>query len=1137
MAISDTVWERLARFNAPRRGDEAPPDGGPYRAWAAAVLGRAALLALSIYAWLRTLAAATAPIGWRLTRSSARLVRVYVAPVVAIGGRWLLRHGWRLTCALARFLWSRVLPALGWLAEALAAELWRRLPRLVAIFGWLSLAGCAVLAGWAAFDEMQTSQLQARLFTALDRGMSFALREGPSDTIVFPKAGPYDERLGYHALPAFTASLVAHRYAVDSEARWSPGLVRFVQSGGFPIYREKDQAGLKIFDRSGNQLYGVKFPQWVYPDYAAIPPLITDSLAFIEDKYLFDPDHPERNPAIEWKRFGLAAAGRIGRLVVPHLHEGGGSTLATQIEKFRHSPRGQTSGVFDKLRQMATASARAYMDGPDTLKRRREIVTTYLNSTPLSSMPGYGEVIGVPEALWIWFGTDYDAASKILDARPRNAAEQARQGLVYRQVLSLLLSERRPSYYLTQGREALAALTNRYLHMLCDAGIITPALRDAALRARLQFRTAPPPLTAVSYVRQKATEDVRNKLVGMLGLSDLYGLDRLDLSIETAVDTAAQARVTAVLQQLSDPKFLRTHGMVGKQLLGGGDPAKVTWSFVLYERGAERNYVRVHADSLNKPFDINSGAKLMLGSTAKLRTLITYLDILAGLQHRFADTPARELNRIAAAPPDPLTGWAASYLARAHDRSLQPMLDAAMQRTYSAGPATFFTGGGTQSFGNFESSENYERPTVEVAFQHSINLAFIRLLHDIVGYYTAASGVDVKQLLGNPDDPQRQAYLRRFVDADSRRFLHRFYADYKGLNGAQALDLLARRTSPQPKRLATVFLSVHPDARLAELQAFLTAHLPHEAIGERELWDLFLGYSPQKLNLADRGYVSGIHPLELWLVRYLQAHPGASWDAVVHDSAEVRRDVYGWLFNGSTQKQDVRIKILLEQDAFAQILQNWRALGYPFGHLVPSLGTAIGASGDRPDALAQLMGIIEHDGVRVPTVAIERLSFAADTPYATNLSPAKGAERVMPREVARTVRTALMGVVANGTAARLRGAYTASDGSPLPVGGKTGTGDNRFDRFARGGGIISSRVVDRTATFVFFLGDRFFGTVTAYVPGEDAAHFHFTSALAVQLLKVLQPELQPLLTTPGIETAMIGGSAAPKGTRQPVVTK
>ena len=61
---------------------------------------------------------------------------------------------------------------------------------------------------------------------------------------------------------------------------------------------------------------------------------------------------------------------------------------------------------------MLTASLRAYYDGPDTFKRREEIVTTYMNSTPLASMPGYGEIIGMPEALWVWFGTDLGEATK-----------------------------------------------------------------------------------------------------------------------------------------------------------------------------------------------------------------------------------------------------------------------------------------------------------------------------------------------------------------------------------------------------------------------------------------------------------------------------------------------------------------------------------------------------------------------------------------------------------------------------------------------------------------------------------------------------------------------------------------------------
>ena len=128
------------------------------------------------------------------------------------------------------------------------------------------------------------------------------------------------------------------------------------------------------------------------------------------------------------------------------------------------------------------------------------------------------------------------------------------------------------------------------------------------------------------------------------------------------------------------------------------------------------------------------------------------------------------------------------------------MLDAAMQRRYSASPETFFTGGGNQSFGNFASWEDYDNPTVETAFEHSINLAFVRIMRDVANYYTAANGVRVKQLLGNPDDPQREAYLKRFVEADSRRFLYRFYKDYRGLNGAEALSLLARAHPAGPAK-------------------------------------------------------------------------------------------------------------------------------------------------------------------------------------------------------------------------------------------------------------------------------------------------------------------------------------------------
>ena len=89
----------------------------------------------------------------------------------------------------------------------------------------------------------------------------------------------------------------------------------------------------------------------------------------------------------------------LARLADPTRNVPGGSTLATQIEKYRHSPSGRTDDVREKLRQMASASLRAYRDGPDTSAARRQIVVDYLNSTPLAARAGFGEVNGLGDGL------------------------------------------------------------------------------------------------------------------------------------------------------------------------------------------------------------------------------------------------------------------------------------------------------------------------------------------------------------------------------------------------------------------------------------------------------------------------------------------------------------------------------------------------------------------------------------------------------------------------------------------------------------------------------------------------------------------------------------------------------------------
>jgi hypothetical protein len=114
-------------------------------------------------------------------------------------------------------------------------------------------------------------------------------------------------------------------------------------------------------------------------------------------------------------------------------------------------------------------------------------------------------------------------------------------------------------------------------------------------------------------------------------------------------------------------------------------------------------------------------------------------------------------------------------------------------------------------------------------------------------------------------------------------------------------------------------------------------------------------------------------------------------------------------------------------------------------------------------------------------------------------------------------------VVAQGTARRLHGTFKYPDGKLITVGGKTGSGDNRIQTFNRQGGVTSSRATNRTATFVFYIDDRYYGVVTAYVQGREAEHYKFTSALPVTILKLLAPAIVEHVATKATAAPLTAG--------------
>ncbi|MCX7107219.1 MAG: transglycosylase domain-containing protein [Methylococcales bacterium] len=1000
-------------------------------------------------------------------------------------------------------------------------------------------------------DEVKTSKYQARYLSSISEQLGFKLASGPSSTIRYPEYGPYDQRLGYTLLPEVIKRLENAGFVITSQAAFSPMMSELADYGLFNIYHEKTQAGLRITDKDDQVFFNAIYPAYGYPSFKSVPPLIMDTLLFIENRELLSEQHTTVNPAIEWDRLGFAGLQLMAHKLGATHALPGGSTLATQMEKYRHSKNGYTNSILDKFRQMGTASLRAYMMGPDTLEMRQEIALSYLNSMPLAATPKLGEIHGLGDGLSGWFGSDFAEVNKLLSPEalkpPRRISEQ--QAIAYRQVLNIFLSQRRPSYLLGRGYDALQNLTDSYLRVMTEQGIVSPALRDAALQVTT-VRPLKVDSVPVQYFTQKKTQNVlRARLAKTLGVKSNYDLDRLDLTVKTTLDYDTQQAVTSALKLLSQPEEARAAGVLGFRMLNENtDLTPIVYSLMLFERSETGNLLRIQTDNYDQPLDINEGIRLDLGSTSKLRTMVHYLELVTDVYEQYKELSPQALSKIDLHPRDYISAWVIEQLKHSPKIKLEDLLNLALDKRYSAGPGEyFFTGGGLHHFNNFTEDENNKIMSVRDALRDSVNLVFIRLMREVV-YHHLYKPDGIARWLESPDNPKRKEYLQRFADNEGQVYLNRFYTRYKGKSADAALETLTKRVIAKPSRFTMLYRSIYPENDEMALNAFLNTHLGKAVMAKEDIYELYDKYSIEKFDLQDQGYITKIHPLELWLVGYLAQHPHATRKEVVAASFEQRQDVYRWLFKNHRKfAQQQRIMTLLEEEAFKSIHNAWTRVGYPFEALTPSYATAIGASGDRPAALAELTGILLNDGIRLPVVRFESLHYAQGTPYETIMkkAPTKG-ERIFAPDIAKVARGALVGVVEGGTAGRLNGVYTDDKGSRLSVGGKTGTGDHRKQIWGAGGSLIESKFISRAATFTFFIGDRFFGVITAYVEGENSGLYHFTSSLPVQIVKFLKPTLSPLInntspvkevTPPIVKVLMVENSKPAAKTEAVKLTK
>ena len=104
----------------------------------------------------------------------------------------------------------------------------------------------------------------------------------------------------------------------------------------------------------------------------------------------------------------------------------GGSTLAVQLEKFRHSPNGRTDtpskAAPDSRAPASKPTAPAPIPAPGASASSSIISIT----VPLAAAPGYGEIHGLGEALFAWFGMRLDQAAAALRRAGSDSGEGAR---------------------------------------------------------------------------------------------------------------------------------------------------------------------------------------------------------------------------------------------------------------------------------------------------------------------------------------------------------------------------------------------------------------------------------------------------------------------------------------------------------------------------------------------------------------------------------------------------------------------------------------------------------------------------------------------------------------------------------------
>ena len=204
---------------------------------------------------------------------------------------------------------------------------------------------------------------------------------------------------------------------------------------------------------------------------------------------------------------------------------------------------------------------------------RRKTVMAYLNTVPLAAAPRFGEVNGIGDGLWAWYGLDFAAINKTLSEKPGTRDDCLCQRA---QTCAVADRGRTPSVVLPRRQPQGARCQHRRPSR--PAG---QCRRDSARTGRpgqagqtAQHQTSASIRRAPRFVDQKATNAQRIRVAQLLGEKRLYDLDRLDLQVNTTINQPAQK----IISELSaKPGQTRRRARIGAGRTSPAASPRIRW--------------------------------------------------------------------------------------------------------------------------------------------------------------------------------------------------------------------------------------------------------------------------------------------------------------------------------------------------------------------------------------------------------------------------------------------------------------------------------------------------------------------------------------------------------------------------------